>query len=217
MDSKESEEDKNKIALMTVHSSKGLEFPNVYIIGMEENLFPAQSRGGDSEQESEEERRLFYVALTRAENSVKLSFAKSRMRWGTNVNNSPSRFIKEIDKVYISNPLTNFEDEIKTNFVNRNSNFGNKNTESTNFKPRQNTVSQPQFTKQTAMKAPNPNFVADHPSKLAAGQNIEHERFGLGKIITIEGDPTNLKAVVDFANGGRKTLLLKFAKIRIIN
>lgn len=198
MDNKESEEDKNKIALMTVHSSKGLEFPHVYIVGMEENLFPAQPRGGDSEQESEEERRLFYVALTRAEQSVKLSFAKSRIRWGSHVSNSPSRFIKEIERKYIQNPLTNFEEDIKTVFANKPQNINT-------FRP-----------KAAVLKAPDPNFIADHPSKLAAGQDIEHERFGFGTIIQIDGDPTNLKAIVDFKDGGRKTLLLKFAKIRIV-
>jgi DNA helicase-2/ATP-dependent DNA helicase PcrA len=116
LDGNDNEEDKNKIALMTVHSSKGLEFPYVYIVGVEENLFPSSGMGTASQQDVEEERRLFYVALTRAEKGVKLSFAKSRIKWGSHVSNQPSRFIKEIDKQYILNPLTDWEEELSTKF-----------------------------------------------------------------------------------------------------
>src|SRR5574344_1140486 len=108
LDTKGSEEDNDKISLMTVHSSKGLEFPYVYVAGMEENLVPSVN-STSSESEIEEERRLFYVAVTRAEKSVKLSFSHSRMKWGTHMNNSPSRFINEIDKQYIMNPIENEE------------------------------------------------------------------------------------------------------------
>ena len=198
LDANNKEEDKNKVSLMTVHSSKGLEFPYVYIVGMEENLFPSSGLGS-SENELEEERRLFYVALTRAEKSVKLSFANSRMKWGSHVNNRPSRFLKEIDKCYISNPLTDFEDEIRTKYTPQ-------------FSSRQ-----PSPVQRVAVKAPDPNFVADSPLKIKAGQNIEHDRFGYGVVVSVEGDPANLKAVVDFKIGGRKTLLLKFAKIRIVD
>ena len=225
MDSKESDEDKNKIALMTVHSSKGLEFPYVYIIGMEENLFPAQPRGGaGNDQETEEERRLFYVAITRAEKAVKLSFAKSRVRWGTHVSNSPSRFINEIDKQYILNPIADFKEEIRTKLPDKSSNrygertnsYGNSSSSYSN-KSGFATQQRPEFSKPANNRAANPNFVGDSPSKMRTGQTIEHERFGFGTIISIEGDPANLKAVVEFKEGGRKTLLLKFAKIKIIS
>lgn len=232
-DSKETEEDKNKISLMTVHSSKGLEFPYVYIIGMEENLFPAQPRGMDGEQETEEERRLFYVAITRARKGVKLSFAHSRIKWGSHVSNPPSRFLKEIDKKYILNPLTDFEEEIRTKFDDTSfpgsrsqgfrrrespghSGYGTGGHGNASGEPRPVFQSRPVFSKPAAKPA-DPNFVADSPSKMAAGQTIEHERFGPGVIVSIEGDPANLKAIVDFKEGGRKTLLLKFAKIRIIS
>ena len=229
MDTKETEEDKNKISLMTVHSSKGLEFPYVYIIGMEENLFPS-SNSGSSENDLEEERRLFYVALTRAEKGVKLSFAHSRIRWGTHVSNPPSRFIKEIDKEYILNPLTDFEDEIRTGAEDdRKYGFGGAYSGGTGFSGGRNaridgnsgrsyggaTPSRPVFSR-PAVRTPDPDFVADSPDSLAAGQQIEHDRFGFGMIVSIEGDPANRKAVVDFKEGGRKTLLLKFAKIRIV-
>lgn len=252
LDGKEKEEDKNKIALMTVHSSKGLEFPYIYIIGMEENLFPSQSRGTDSEQEMEEERRLFYVAVTRAEKGVKLSFAHSRIKWGNHVNNAPSRFLKEIDKQYILNPLTDFQDELRTPYdedFTDSPKFGPKKvfqphngiqqrTGNTNHQGAMRTTAgnrptalsgpganrqsplpeqRPAFSRPAQTRTADPNFVADSTSKMAAGQTIEHERFGFGIIISIEGDPTNLKAIVDFKEGGRKTLLLKFAKIRIIS
>lgn len=251
-DTKDKEEDKNKIALMTVHSSKGLEFPYVYIIGMEENLFPAQPRGGDSEQEIEEERRLFYVALTRAEKGVKLSFAHSRIKWGSHVSNPPSRFLKEIDKQYLSNPLTDFQEELQTRFDTDPDDFagggflrkatpersasgstfrrpgegsrtgfggsGMSGSSRTGSGQRSSGIptERPAFSKPAAARPADPNFTADPPAKMAAGQTIEHERFGFGLIVSIEGDPLNLKAIVDFQEGGRKTLLLKFAKIRII-
>jgi DNA helicase-2/ATP-dependent DNA helicase PcrA len=207
---------------MTVHTSKGLEFGHVYIVGMEENLFPSVGSTSD-ETEVEEERRLFYVALTRAEKSVKLSFAHSRMKWGTHVNNRPSRFLKEIDKVYILNPLTDFEEELHTKFNNGPDRFGGRSSgissrpSGISARP-SGMVSRPVGTGLASRpaKAPDPNFVADSPSKIAAGQTVEHDRFGIGVVVSIEGDPLNLKAVVDFKEGGRKTLLLKFAKIRII-
>ena len=292
LDANNKEEDKNKVSLMTVHSSKGLEFPYVYIIGMEENLFPSVGMGG-SENEVEEERRLFYVALTRAEKSVKLSFAHSRMKWGNHVSNKPSRFLKEIDKRYILNPLTDFEDELKTKFDEEervaSSFYGNggrivRQSGGNYGRPAYNTGHNTSVgsygrgssgssgsgvysrggsgssasgvysrggsgpsasggygcsgsgssasggygcsgsgasgvvggTSGTPVRAADPNFVADSPSKIKAGQTIEHDRFGYGVVVSIEGDPMNLKAIVDFKIGGRKTLLMKFAKLRIV-
>lgn len=238
LDGNDKEEDKNKVSLMTVHSSKGLEFGHVYIVGMEENLFPSVGSVSD-ESEVEEERRLFYVALTRAEKSVKLSFAHSRMKWGSHVSNRPSRFLKEIDKVYILNPLTDFEEELHTKFDDGPDRFGGRPGMSSGrpgipgMQGRPGMGSRPGMSGRPAAggmgsrpvgtglasrpaKAPDPNFVADSPSKIAAGQTVEHDRFGIGVVVSIEGDPLNLKAIVDFKDGERKTLLLKFAKIRII-
>ena len=258
LDTNNKEEDKNKVSLMTVHSSKGLEFGHVYIIGMEENLFPSVGSVSD-ESEVEEERRLFYVAITRAEKSVKLSFAHSRMKWGSHVSNQPSRFLKEIDKEYILNPFTDFEEELHTkfgsdpdNFTSRyasgnNSGYGGRyggnggssygrqtggasrfgsgsvgganagrSSLSGGMQANHTSVGSPLTGRPAIRKAPDPNFVADSPSKIAAGQTVEHDRFGIGVVISVEGDPLNLKAIVDFKDGGRKTLLLKFAKIRIV-
>ncbi len=223
MDGKEKEEDKNKICLMTVHSSKGLEFPHVYIIGVEENLFPSANFGAASEADIEEERRLFYVAVTRAGKSVKLSYSASRIKWGSHVNNSPSRFIKEIDKQFILNPL---EEECSSfAFGDDNDYISDKKKKSYSAGSfRSERASSPIKREEPVFSKPLPNrgvgaitnFVADNPSMLEQGQLVEHERFGEGTIILIEGDSTNRKAIVDFKEGGKKTLLLKFAKIRVI-
>mgnify|MGYP003304266749 CR=1 FL=1 len=240
MDGKENEEDRNKIALMTVHSSKGLEFPYVYIVGVEENLFPSSGMGTATQQDVEEERRLFYVALTRAEKGVKLSFAKSRMKWGSHVSNAPSRFIKEIDKQYILNPLTDWEEELSTKFddplpdrfqslgrggygrpggagqrggVQAYPGLGGAGRPSAGIAPKPQVGTAPRPAQRPAPRA---DFVPDSPSKVEVGQTIEHDRFGIGVVVSLEGDIASRKAVVDFKEGGRKTLLLKFAKIRVV-
>src|SRR5574344_895391 len=216
LDTKGSEEDNDKISLMTVHSSKGLEFPYVYVAGMEENLFPSVN-SNSSESEIEEERRLFYVAVTRAEKSVKLSFSHSRMKWGTHMNNSPSRFINEIDKQYIMNPIENEETLLSASSgLGRNSSITKERFRSN--APRVESQFKPvSHVQQSVPRQPrDPNFVADSPSKMKVGQNIEHERFGKGVILSLEGNGTDMKAIVSFADYGEKTLLLKFAKIRIL-
>ena len=164
------------------------------------------------------------MAMTRAEKGVKLSFAQSRTKWGTHTSNSPSRFIKEIDKEYILNPLTDWEDELRTKFDRNETNIGLRNYGQRS----QSGVSQrvgpgmdrkqvhvqphPQFKKPVAQT----NFIPDSPSKVEVGQTIEHDRFGIGVVVSLEGELTSRKAVVDFKIGGRKTLLLKFAKIRVV-
>jgi DNA helicase-2/ATP-dependent DNA helicase PcrA len=255
LDGKETEDDKNKIALMTVHSSKGLEFPYVYIVGMEENLFPSQGMGMATEQDMEEERRLFYVAVTRAGKGVKLSFAQSRTKWGNHVSNPPSRFIKEIDKEYILNPLTDWEEELSTKYDDFSSSRqypssrtsqggvpqrGGQGYPSQRFPGRQGTPVQGanagrpggsgyQGAGSGAQQRVNPpagfvpqrkaapaNFTPDSPAVVEVGQTIEHDRFGIGVVISLEGDVTSRKAVVDFRDSGQKTLLLKFAKFRVV-
>ncbi len=192
------------VSLMTVHASKGLEFRHIYIIGMEENLFPSQN-SSSTESEIEEERRLFYVALTRAKKSVTLSYSHSRMKWGNHVNNSPSRFLREIDQSYLSRPVESGQ------------RGGAPEREAVKiFSQSVRTYSSGPGFASLPPKAPDPNFVPDPVSDLAVGQVVEHDRFGVGKLIEIEDGGANSKAVVDFETGGRKTLLLKFAKLRII-
>ncbi|MBR6465841.1 MAG: UvrD-helicase domain-containing protein [Bacteroidales bacterium] len=213
---KEDKED-DRVSLMTVHSSKGLEFPYVYITGLEENLFPSGGPSGSAEKEIEEERRLFYVAVTRAENAVRLSFSRARFRWGNYENNLPSRFIREIDSQYILNPLDEGTQTHSTAGFGGLGWTGFPRTERRTIpKPSYQAPQRPQFTPSTSLRPKNENFVADAPTRMREGMRVEHERFGMGKIISLSGNAGDLKAIVDFDDHGRKTLLLKFAKMRIV-
>ena len=228
------EESSNKIALMTVHSSKGLEFPYVYVAGMEENIFPS---GGfmASESEIEEERRLFYVAMTRAKKVLQLSFASSRLRNGKTESNSPSRFVKEIDVQYVANPLVaDSEDDdepkrgfggwgqrasAKPKFGGGGYSYGNSGPVKTErpASPVRRTspvpVSRPQVVQKRVSDA---EFETTPILQLKAGQRIEHNRFGFGNILEISGTIPDLKAKIAFEDHGEKILLLKYAKIRVI-
>jgi DNA helicase-2/ATP-dependent DNA helicase PcrA len=222
------EKNENKISLMTVHAAKGLEFPYVYVVGMEENLFPSGGAYGASEKDIEEERRLFYVAITRAKEGVKLSYARSRMKYGEYVNNLPSRFLKEIDKQYLKNPIEGAGAASDgASFLNFGQRFVKPNNQRSNIE-----VKQPEqkrdslagggrsysrtFTPASEMRPKDPNFIPDSPLKMKEGQRVEHERFGFGTILSLTGESIDRKAIVDFDQGGRKTLLLKFAKMKIV-
>ena len=207
-------EQANKILLMTVHSAKGLEFPYVYVAGMEENLFPSEGKNGLPE-DIEEERRLFYVALTRAEKAVSVSFAQNRRKWGSEESNRPSRFLKEIDSQYYAVPIDSDENRYYTFPQSR---FRRSDFE-TYRQPSQPSLQHP-VTKPfpgTTLPAhtPSEGFEPSPVSSLQSGQRVEHERFGYGQILSIEGEGPDKKAVVRFDNAGTKTLLLKFAKLRI--
>ena len=249
VDVEEDEDSANRIALMTVHSSKGLEFPYVYVAGMEENLFPS---GGfmASENDIEEERRLFYVAMTRAEKSVQLSFATTRMRHGKTESNAPSRFIREIDSRYIVNPLPSGKDEdmdngSTTSFRGRQhdgypsgSRYGAgqgaisrtrpesripgpaqasyvsaRQGQTPQQKPGITTFRRPNVA--APVRVPDSEFVPTPILQLRAGQRVEHNRFGYGKILEIIGNSTDLKARIAFDDFGEKILVLKYAKIRV--
>lgn len=232
-DDENGEDASNKITLMTIHASKGLEYNYVYIAGMEENLFPSEGNTGKIEN-IEEERRLFYVAITRARKCVTLSFANNRMRWGQRVSNAVSRFLREINPAYLDGEI----DEVDTPFneFGRNSGFGgasfgnssrggytshSKNEYLTSrnsggYHQKANSeVSKPQFSTGAA-HTPSSDFKASPIASLAVGQRIEHDRFGFGTIISFDGENANKKAIVDFDEGGRKTLLLKYAKMQIV-
>ena len=203
----------NKIVLMTVHAAKGLEFPYVYVAGMEENLFPSESMN-DTADKIEEERRLFYVALTRAQKAVTVSYAQNRRKWGSEESNRPSRFLREIDrKYYAVEPDTDnnrYDPFPQTRF--RQSDF------QTYRQPQeQRPLQRPVRPAPVASThTPSPGFAPSPVAALQVGQRVEHDRFGFGIILSMEGDGPNRKAVVDFENGGQKTLLLKFAKLRIV-
>jgi len=219
----EKEEDRDKVTLMTVHSSKGLEFKNVFIVGVEENLFPSAPMGANPGIESfEEERRLFYVALTRAEENAYLSFAKQRYRWGKLDFCNPSRFIAEVDPKYLDLPEDNgmgYEREPQT--ATGYAGFRKPQVTQQPPKPERQMVSNPQAMNQKLMqlreaKKQNQNFDGDDPRDIQSGMMVEHQRFGKGKVQQVEGVFPNIKATVFFQNAGQKQLLLKFAKLRIV-
>ena len=212
----------NKIVLMTVHAAKGLEFPYVYIAGMEENLFPSESMN-DTPDKIEEERRLFYVAITRAEKAVTVSYAQNRRKWGSSETTRPSRFLKEIDrKYYAVEPDTDnnrYDPFPQTRF--RQSDFETFRRPSVTQRPSPSQRPVPpqqrpvRPTPPPPTHTPSPGFSPSPIADLRVGQRVEHDRFGYGTILSLEGDGPNRKAVVDFETGGQKTLLLKFAKLRI--
>lgn len=215
-------EQTNKIVLMTVHASKGLEFPYVYIAGMEENLFPSESMN-DTSDKIEEERRLFYVAITRARKAVTVSYAQNRRKWGSEESNRPSRFLREIDRQYYAVEPDSDNDRYdpfpQSRF--RKSDFETFRRPERPQRPQ--APVQPRSWQQPsrpavspAVHTPSPDFAPSPVSALQEGQRVEHDRFGYGIICALEGEGSNKKAVVEFENGGKKTLLLKFAKLRII-
>ena len=193
-----------KVTLMTVHAAKGLEFRNVFVVGLEENLFPS-SMAGDSLRAQEEERRLFYVAITRAEKRCYLSYAKTRMRYGKMEFGAPSRFLRDIDACYLDLPADErphrLPEEKRPSF------FPQTPVMPSSFSPRLKRV--PASASSSA--APS---VGNAP--LHAGQTIEHERFGLGTVLRVEGSGENVKAAIRFENVGEKQLLLRFARFKVI-
>ncbi len=220
VDINEDEEATNRIALMTVHSSKGLEFPYVFVVGLEENLFPS---GGSlaSQNDIEEERRIFYVALTRAKKSVKLSFAATRMRNGKHESNAPSRFVREIDSQYIANPLDSHPEQsegsvrgggILRRYAPQNDSVAPQRASSGTPLRRQDA---PSGAASPAAHVPSAGFTPSPILELRAGQRVEHSKFGYGKIMKIEGSVADPKATIVFDTHGEKVLLLKYAKLRI--
>ena len=209
----EKEEDKNKITLMTIHSSKGLEFPHVFLVGVEENLFPSQM-SLNTRSELEEERRLFYVAVTRAEKTCTISYAASRFVFGSLTSSEPSRFISEINKEYVS-----FENPYNTGRSLGRSLSGNNTNNETGFSGGLNKrYEQPRNLRSISEVTSNPGSNLNKGNEqLKVGYNVLHERFGKGKIIKIEGEGAEKKAVIFFPQEGSKTLLLKFAKLNVID
>ncbi|MHA7110500.1 ATP-dependent helicase [Sunxiuqinia elliptica] len=215
----EKEEDMDKVTLMTVHSSKGLEFKNVFIVGVEENLFPSSQFGNITPEAFEEERRLFYVALTRAEENAYLSFAKQRYRWGKLDFCNPSRFITEVDEQYLDMPDEadfNFDELPTEGQAIQKQSFGKTGT----VGRRPTTTDQPGMKQKLVQlrqaKQRSQNFDGDDPRDIQTGMMVEHQRFGKGKVLQVEGSFPNLKATVFFQNAGQKQLLLKFAKLKIV-
>jgi DNA helicase-2/ATP-dependent DNA helicase PcrA len=217
----EKDSDADRVYLMTIHLSKGLEFPVVFIVGLEEDLFPS-ALSLNTRSELEEERRLFYVALTRAEQKAVLTYTLSRYRWGKLVDAEPSRFIEEMDDQYLDYVIPK-DDYVFKPMINKGI-FGG-------FDPPEKSVTQkPQTTKintvpsqnqlgklrkMNAVENPQPTAVSAHISKLKQGMTVEHDRFGYGKVLSIEGKGSDKKALIDFNGVGEKHLLLRFAKLKI--
>jgi len=217
--------DMDRVALMTIHLAKGLEFPYVYIVGLEEDLFPS-AMSMNTRSELEEERRLFYVALTRAEKQAYLTYAKTRYRWGKLIDAEPSRFIEEIDEEYLE-VLTPIE-ERRINPMLDASIFGDIAPNKIRFKPakKYNYKKATTKSKPETIKISTPKHLKPIPktngntnlfdSKLVVGNIVKHLRFGKGEVLKIEGKGADIKAEINFENGGVKKLLLRFAKLDVI-
>ncbi|MBO4985720.1 MAG: UvrD-helicase domain-containing protein [Bacteroides sp.] len=251
-------DDTEFVTLMTIHAAKGLEFKSVFVVGMEENLFPG-AQSAESAQQLEEERRLFYVALTRAEERCFLSYSKSRMHYGKMDYSAPSRFLKDINPQYLhipqtmftNNPVSRSENRINQEstpifktFEKPNRSFGSSQQSfeqpNRNFSPNLGlktdrpissshpTTIQPNFRKvQPTSPADQSNFrrvQSASPSEnrpnpvptLSIGSLIEHDRFGIGQVLQLEGTGDNAKATIQFKNAGVKQLLLRFARFKLI-
>jgi DNA helicase II / ATP-dependent DNA helicase PcrA len=192
------QEDHEAVTLMTIHSAKGLEFRNVYIVGMEENLFPSQMML-NSRADLEEERRLFYVAITRAEKRLTLSYATSRYQWGNLRSCEKSRFVDEIDQKFISFMAGEggsvFEKVLK----------------------RKSNLIQPPVRKTVNSYTPPADFEPSDTSGLQEGMRVEHPKFGFGVVAKMDTQGNSPKAIISFDEAGEKTLLLSFAKLKIHN
>ncbi|HRD38014.1 MAG TPA: 3'-5' exonuclease, partial [Bacteroidia bacterium] len=227
-DEADEDEDQDKVSLMTIHAAKGLEFPYVYVVGLEENLFPSQL-SLNSRSDLEEERRLFYVAVTRAEKKATLSYALTRYRFGNILYCEPSRFIEEIDQQYVELPESNegpsFEEDTFSAFR---KNFNDTSKREIKFNKGSGTPSPKQTPQQGINFQPAKKLVSlnsrivNTPPKpidtelnksLQKGDVVLHEKFGQGTISDIEGNWPESKATIHFSQAGEKKLLLKFAKL----
>lgn len=235
------EDDGPKITLMTVHSAKGLEFKNVFVVGMEENLFPS-SMGGESPRALEEERRLFYVAITRAEEHCYLSYAKSRYRYGKMEFGSPSRFLRDIDTRFLQLPagmgMARTVDEGAQRFrsemegsrsaygqgAGSRSSYGQGASSRSGYgqsdRPKAQLIAPtlPRNLKRVSAAAGSASASAPSAAVtgVSAGQTIAHERFGVGIVLKVEGTGENAKATIRFENAGEKQLLLRFARFKVV-
>jgi ATP-dependent DNA helicase pcrA len=219
--------DDDRVALMTIHLSKGLEFPYVYIVGMEEDLFPS-AKSIQTREELEEERRLFYVALTRAEKQAYLTYAEQRYRFGSSQDTEPSRFIEEIKEAHLKY-LTPIQSQLNYRYkplIDRDI-FGEVDKSKLRLQkpisgtpPAKNAPTADELPKLRKLKPINTMSTANDKSlynELRVGARVQHERFGQGVVIALEGAGNDKKAQVNFDTGGLKNILLRFAKLTLIN
>ena len=209
------EEDANRVNLMTIHSAKGLEFKNVLIVGLEEDLFPSELSKHEFKG-LEEERRLFYVALTRAQENVVLTYAKNRFRNGQSLMCTPSRFIKDIDKKFLRMPKEISLETPDNQAGFSRAGFFSKFSSGKNEEPPKPSFSSPgklYKIERDPMESVTHQSIGD----LHIDSTIRHERFGIGKVTELSGEKENAKATVEFENFGKKQLLLKFAKFEVLD
>jgi DNA helicase-2/ATP-dependent DNA helicase PcrA len=206
-------DDKDKVSVMTLHAAKGLEFPYVYLAGLEEDLFPNKMSVANP-HDLEEERRLFYVGLTRAKKQATITYAETRYKWGVPSFCQPSRFLRDIDAKYI---------DVKGESVRTQAKFDNFKGFSNNDLDKEIMPVKPLNSgRKLSRIAPKPVSAANigqagsDIASIREGMIVSHERFGKGRIVSLEGESPNIKATVDFDGAGKKQLLLKFAKLKIV-
>ncbi|OIO99211.1 MAG: ATP-dependent DNA helicase [Bacteroidetes bacterium CG2_30_32_10] len=213
---KDDKENNDKVSLMTIHAAKGLEFPYVFVVGMEENLFPSQL-SLSSRTDLEEERRLFYVAITRAMKKLTLSYSESRYRWGNLTLCEISRFVDEINEKCIDFP----QKQINTSSFNYTKKFEPKEKPFVVQQEPPLSIAKKKLTKVSSISnnsnsSADDSFNAVNIGEIAIGMDVEHQRFGKGKVLQLEGNDSNTKALISFNGVGEKQLLLKFAKLKIL-
>ncbi len=209
---KNNEEDEDVVKLMTIHASKGLEFPCVFAVGLEENIFPSAMSLYDRE-DLEEERRLFYVVVTRAKHRLWISFANSRYRFGSLVQNDPSRFIDEIPEAYLDKSFAG--SGVKGSFA------PNNNRHAAQPDPKSSVSDLKKIMEQNAKNnssdhVPSVNFTATDSSLLQQGMRVEHQRFGFGTIKKLDGSVHNRMALIEFEKAGEKKIMLQYAKLMLV-
>jgi DNA helicase-2/ATP-dependent DNA helicase PcrA len=208
--------DQKSVSLMTIHLAKGLEFPNVYIVGLEEDLFPS-AMSVNTREELEEERRLFYVALTRAEKRVTLTYTLSRYRWGKIIDAEPSRFLTEIDESFIDNQVVKNDYSFKP-FMDT-SVFDVPDPDRVRFKPlvkKKISKTVPPKPKMKAVSKSSKLQAIIDLSEIQNGVRISHTRFGFGTVVSTDGVGNDAKAIIRFDQSGEKNVLLRFAKLKVI-
>jgi DNA helicase-2/ATP-dependent DNA helicase PcrA len=225
-------EDTDVVKLMTIHAAKGLEFGCVFVVGVEETLFPS-AMSINTREELEEERRLFYVAVTRAKQRLWLTYANARYRFGQLQQNEPSRFIDEMPEAQIDKSYSGAGMKSNSGFGNNQGSAFNRMQQGFGFnsndvieaerkygaapaKKEKPTYLVPQNRNTTVNHIPSNDFVASDTSSLQAGQKVEHQKFGFGEVTKVEGSAHNPVATIMFEKNGEKKIMLNYAKLRIM-
>ncbi len=226
-DADEKDPNADTVKLMTIHAAKGLEFPVVFVAGLEEMLFP-NGISVNTREELEEERRLFYVAITRAKQKLCLSYANTRYRFGNLVQNDPSRFIDELPAEYIDKSFAGggARNQGQSFFgsaferMNRGFGFGGSKTEESGQRSESGQVNRPSYLQASKPKPvehiPSTDFAASDITNLKEGQKVEHQKFGYGTVAKLEGSAHNPIATIQFEHNGEKKIMLNYAKLRIL-